>query len=503
MLDYRSDFVGGSIEQLQTASGMLPVNGVYRVALGAASAFGLTAAGTVLNARAVKNDSGTVRLFLGSATKIEEITSTSIVDRSKNFGYNASTTKWWFSQGIGASEIIATNYLDPIQKSTSTVFSDLSANAPKCKIVLTQSEALLALHYNDGTAYPNGIKISDRGDSTSWTPSASNDAADVKLVETPGEIVAGATLNDLVVVWKKNSMYVGRFVGGDEKWQFNLLSPYIGCFGQEAWAATPSGIIFSGPAGTYVFDGSVPRAIDRGMRQQMLEYIGSSNTWGANVQISHDEYNNCVFVWIPDPVGGLNNFECFAYNYLYDKWSRPYPMRDDATSTTYDFGVTSIADLQCIVRDFGIIEYASLLGASDAGVGHFVVAGDKKVYNLKDTVTGSSFKVIGKIRTGRFRLQGTPNQDMTLRRIYPIFASSGLQTLSPPSTMTCTVQAYKVEQYTRMAPASTTTATWDSTEKRFDVFATGKIFDITLTGDVGEMFGLVDVKVDMVPAGST
>lgn len=502
MLDYRSDFIGSSIQQLQTASGVIPVNGVYRVAFGAGSAFTVTAVNAVLGARAVKNDSGTVRLFLGSVTNIEEVTgSGTIIDRSKALGYNASTTRWWFSQGIAANEVVAANSLNTIQRSTGTAFSDLT-NAPKCKVVLAQSEALLALNYDDGTAVPNGIKISDRGDSTVWTPSASNDAAAIRLVESPGEIVAGATLNDLVVVWKKNSMYVGRFVGGDEKWQFNLLSPYIGCFGQEAWAATPSGIIFSGPAGTYIFDGSVPRAIDRGMRQQMLDYVGSSNSWGANIQISHDEYNTCAFVWIPDPVGGANNFECFAYNYLYDKWSRPYPMRDEANNTTYDFGLTGVSDLQCIVRDMGVMEYASLVGASTAGIGHFVIASDKKIYNLAEWI-GNSFKSVGKVRTGRFKLSGAPNAEMTLRRVYPIFASSDLQTLSPPSTMTCTVQAYDVEQYTRGAPASTTTATWDSTAKRFDVFATGKVFDVTISGSVGGLFGLVDVKVDMVPAGAT
>jgi hypothetical protein len=470
-------------------------------------AFSSAAAGTVLNARAVKPETGNARLFLGSATKIEELTSSGITDRSKAGGYN-STAGWSFSQGIEASQIVAANVSYTIQSSTGGAFSDLT-NAPKALIVLAQSRALLALNYSDGTGtYNNGIKISDRGSSTTWTAASGNDAVALKLVETPGEIYSATTFNDLVIVWKRQSMYLGRFVGGSDKWQFNLLSPSIGCFGPEAWAATPAGIIFAGPAGVYLFDGSVPREIDQGVRQLMLNYIGSENTFGYRVQISHDEYSGCVFIWIPDAVGagGNDNFLCFAYNYREGRWSIPYPIHDKVNNVFYDFGFSSPSDLQAIVRDLTVFDYNKMSGNSLRYVGHYIVAGDKKVYNLSEyAYSAADPKWAIRIKSGRIKVMAPPDTDLVLRRIYPVWGSGSLFSGLPqsPDEVKCEVNAYDVEHYERDNPTSTTTVSYDLDRHRFDVFLTGKIFDVEIYTAGGTQASLKDIRFDIVPVGKT
>jgi len=515
MLKFQYDIVGDDGE-CQWVRGLIPTNGVYQTAYSAgAKPDGIAdpaflnvaaAAGTVLNARAIKPETGTARLFLGSATKIEEITNSStIVDRSKSGGYN-NTSGWSFSQGIAASEIVAANIGYTIQVSTGGAFSDLT-NAPKATIVLAQSRALLALNYNDGTAVPNGIKISDRGSSTTWTASASNDAVAIKLVETPGEIYAGATLNDLVIVWKRQSMYIGRFVGGADKWQFNLLSPSIGCFGPEAWAATPAGIVFAGPAGVYLFDGSVPREIDQGVRQLMLNYIGSENTFGYKVQISHDEYSGCVFIWIPDD-GNTPNFICFAYNYRDGRWSSPYPMYDVVNGDDYDFGVDSPTGFQCIVRDLSLFDYNKIAHQGQRYVAHFIVAGDKKIYNLRHLYYASypENKWCSEIRTGRIRIEAPPDTDLTLRRVYPIFGAGTLFSSLPDfdvDKLKCEVAAYDKVHYERDSAPNYVAVDFDKTNQRFDVFVTGKMFEVMIYSEAGSRFNIKDIKYDIVPVGKT
>ena len=509
MLSFKYDTIGDHPE-CQYVRGVIPTNGVYQNAYvaNATAAFSSAAAGTVLNARAIKPETGTARVFLGSATKIEELTSSGITDRSKSGGYNNSSG-WSFSQGLSASEIVAANPGYKIQSSTGGAFSDLS-NAPKANIVLTQSRALLALNYDDGTSVPNGIKISDRGASNTWTAApGANDAATIKLVETPGEIYAGATLNDLVIVWKRQSMYLGRFVGGSEKWQFNLLSPSVGCFGPEAWAATPAGIIFAGPAGVYLFDGSVPREIDQGVRQLMLNYIGSENTFGYRVQMSHDEYSGCVFIWIPDAVGAsdTDNFLCFAYNYREGRWSIPYPIHDKVNNAYYDFGLASPTDLQAVVRDLTLFDYKKITNNNLRYVGHFIVAGDKKVYNLSDYTTSISGaeKYAIRVQSGRMRVVAQPDTDLVLRRVYPVWGSGRLFSGLPASdaVLKCTANAYDVEHYERNGPTSTTTVTYDSERHRFDVFLTGKIFDVEIYTAGGVPVSLKDIRFDIVPVGKT
>lgn len=507
MLSFKYDTIGDHPE-CQLVRGVIPTNGVYKFAYASdpIPAFSGTAAGTVLNARAVKPETGTARVFLGSATKIEELTSSGITDRSKSGGYN-NTSGWSFSQGIAASEIVAANIGYTIQVSTGGAFSDLT-NAPKATIVLAQSRALLALNYNDGTSVPNGIKISDRGSSTTWTATSSNDAVALKLVETPGEIYAGAAFNDLVVVWKRQSMYLGRFVGGADKWQFNLLSPSIGCFGPEAWASTPAGIIFAGPAGVYLFDGSVPREIDQGVRQLMLNYIGSENTFGYRVQISHDEYSGCVFIWIPDAVGAsdTDNFLCFAYNYREGRWSIPYPIQDKENNVFYDFGFSSPSDLQAIVRDLTIFDYNKINNTNYRYVGHFIVAGDKKVYNLSEyAYSAADPKWAIWIKSGRIRVAAPPDTDLVLRRVYPIWATGNLFSGLPqsPDVVKCQVNAYDVEHYERDNPTSTTTVSYDFDRHRFDVFLTGKMFDVEIYTAGGTQGSLKDIRFDIVPVGKT
>lgn len=493
------DTIGSTYDACQWVRGVIPTNGVYRTAFTAElTALGAAAAGTVLGARSVKPDSGNARVFVGSAGKIEELDFGAIQDVSKSGGYTA-TGSWWFSQGVGPNEVVAATLAHTIQKSSGGNFSDL-ANAPKALIVLTQSEALLALNYIDGaTSVPNGIKISDRGDSTVWTASDANDAAAIRLVETPGGIAAGATLNDLVVAWKRDSMYVGRFVGGAEKWQFNLLSPHIGCYGLEAWASTPAGIIFAGPAGVYLFDGSVPREVDQGVRQLILNYIGSENSYGSTVKMSHDEYSSCVFLWIPDADG--QNFLCFAYNYREGRWSLPYPMYDRVGNATYDFGTSGVSDLQAVVRDLTSLDFLKIAGSGSRYAGHFVIPSDKKVYNLSGYSSGTPYKACSEVLTGRFKLPSPTGTDVVLKRIYPKFAAGFLLGPGLPSDLKCQVGLFDAEHYERNAAGNTVTATWDNTYKRFDVFATGKVFEVRIYSAAGTGFSINALDFEMAPAG--
>jgi hypothetical protein len=84
MLTFKYDYVG-DYNECEFVSGMIPANGVYENAfiVDSAAAFTQAAAGTVLNARAIKTEgTSKPRVFLGSATKIEELTGyTTIADR--------------------------------------------------------------------------------------------------------------------------------------------------------------------------------------------------------------------------------------------------------------------------------------------------------------------------------------------------------------------------------------------------------------------------------------
>ena len=523
-LNFRPDRAALDYRNLFACVGFMPVDNGYAVSYPATTfASSLTLAGDCLGAKAIKTESGSVRLFFGSAAKIEEyVLAAGLVDRSRAGGYATSTNRWCFSQGLAASEIVATNYADEMQISTGTAFSNL-ANAPKAKIVVAQSNALVALNYSSGgVAVPNGVWASDRGSSTTWAAADDNDVAQLKLVETPGEIIAGAALHDMVVVWKRASMYVGRFVAGDEKWQFNLLSPNVGIYGQEAWCATPAGIIFSGEAGTYLFDGSVPRPIDQGIRQTIQGKINATNSYGKNVAIALDEYTGCVFIYIPNPGGNNENtnarFSCYAYNYRTDRWSHPYPYfadsdgvypgsdwgsKDPVTGTTY-------TGFQAVVRDFSVVDAKRITSGAFSpfdDTGHFVIPSQKKILCLNE-VGGSGGDIVGvqaRMETGRIKGSDRWDHDTLLRRVMPIWAETSSKYGSLPAAITSS-QAYCTglgNSLASLQPGGTSsTFTWSQSNAWFDGFVTGRTVAAKI-GFSGARIALQDVWFDLSLAGKT
>jgi len=523
-LDFRPDKAALNPRNLFRCVGFTPVDNGYAVSYPAYSwANTLTLAGDCLGAKAIKTESGSVRLFFGSAAKIEEfVLATGLVDRSKAGGYATSTNRWCFSQGLAASEIIATNYADEMQISTGTAFSNLT-NAPKAKIVVAQSNALVALNYSSGgVAVANGVWASDRGSSTTWATATDNDAAQLKLVETPGEIVAGAALHDMVVVWKRTSMYVGRFVGGDERWQFNLLSANVGIYGQEAWCTTPAGIIFSGEAGTYLFDGSVPRPIDQGIRQTIQGKINATNSYGKNVAIGHDEYTGCVFIYIPDPGSNDENtnarFSCYAYNYRTDRWSHAYPYFADSEGVYpgSDWGLinsgtgTAYTGFQAVVRDFSVVDAKRITSGAFSpfdDTGHFVIPSEKKILCLNE-FGGSGGDLTGveaRLETGRVKASDRWDQDTLLRRVMPIWAetSSKYGSLPAAATSSQTYCSGLGNSLASLQPGGTSASfSWNQSNAWYDGFVTGRTVAARI-GFSGSRIALQDIWFDVGLAGKT
>lgn len=521
-LDFRPAIFDGKYSTLTECIGFTPADAGYVVSYTGKPFHSTALAGNCLGARAIKTESGSVRLFLGSAAKIEEYLGpvTGLVDRSKAGGYSTGSNRWWFTQGLANSEVIATNFADSMQISTGTSFSNLSGSPPKAKIVLSQNNALLALNYDDGTAVPNGIRTSNRGSSTQWDTATYADCVAIKLVQSPGAIVAAATLHDLVVVWKQSSMYVGRFVGGDEKWQFNLLSPNVGCYGIEAWCNTPAGIVFSGEAGTYLFDGSVPRPIDQGVRQAIQDKMHATNSWGADVALAHDEALGCIFIYIPDPktsVGNANGrFSCFAYNYRTDKWSQPYPFYNDGDTKLgsdwgYKTGANEYTDFQAAVRDFGSIDAQRVnSGYSPTElVGHFVVPSQKHILGMNGIVASpngdiSVSNVEVQMRTGTFRPSESWASDSVLRRVGLVptgtsykYGTSNFNT----GSFYCTASLALTADVRPLSEIGST-FTFSPDDIRFDGFATGKAFTVVV-GSKDARWAVHDLWFDIGPSGKT
>src|SRR5690606_24284407 len=100
------------------------------------------------------------------------------------------------------------------------------------------------------------------GNYTDWANSVATQAGTDTLEETPGGITASRRFGNTLVVYKKNSMFLGVNVGPPNIWEFNLIPGSAGALSQEVVVniGTPDNPkhIFMGEDDFYLYDGSKP-----------------------------------------------------------------------------------------------------------------------------------------------------------------------------------------------------------------------------------------------------
>ena len=112
------------------------------------------------------------------------------------------------------------------------VLPDWPADAV-CKSLRTVKYHLVALNITQaGTNYPSQVWWSESAQAGAipqeWTPSATNDAGDTILGDSPGAIVDGWTLRDQLIIYKNSSTYTMQYVAGQYIYAFRKLFPTIG-----------------------------------------------------------------------------------------------------------------------------------------------------------------------------------------------------------------------------------------------------------------------------------
>lgn len=152
-------------------------------------------------------------------------------------------------------------------------FAALGGGSPAAELVVVCKGVVLLFNYYDGAnTYNDGWWASDVGDYTTWTPAVSNDAANGRLLDTNGPIVAACVIDDVVYAFKTDSIYRGRYVGKPFVWEWDLVVEGIGAVNgaKNAIVAAGNSIIFAGNSANGVattnimlFDGvSQPRTLD-------------------------------------------------------------------------------------------------------------------------------------------------------------------------------------------------------------------------------------------------
>jgi len=324
---------------ITNALGVVPSLKGMKAAPWPASSGMATLAATCVGAALLTKLDATNRLFAGTPQKIYEAGSSTWSDVSRAATYSTSTTGIWrFAQQGNVS--LAANGADTMQASVSTGAFSCIAGGPVAAIVETVGKFVFALNTS---ANAHGVQWSALNDYTNWTASVASQAGNDLLTTTSGPITAGKRFGDAIVVYKKNSMYLGINEGPPNIWKFALIPGTAGAMSQEAVVSigTPENPrhIFMGEDDFWVYDGSKPARIGQNRVAQSVFAALQQNRYYA-CKALHDKKNGLVYFYYPTIDSALPN-QCVVYNYKVDKWGVDDRQIEAATdfaapSVTYD-----------------------------------------------------------------------------------------------------------------------------------------------------------------------
>ena len=260
---------------------------------------------------------GQVRTLVGTATDIYELTGTSWT--SRRTAYNATPEIGWSFCQFG-NVTIAANGADAIQQSTGTGanFTDITG-APSSAIVTTVSPGfVMAFDYDDGVdELHDGWWCSALRDHTDWTPSATTQSANGRLVDSPGSINAGLAIGDGVAAYKQRSIYYGQYVGGDVIWSWSRVAGNAGCVGKHAVVDAGGVHYFVGVDNIWMYDGAQPVAIAEGIKEWFYQTVDKQRLY--LVQAVYDRERGHVWFFCPSADSASLGF-AIVYHIPTQRW---------------------------------------------------------------------------------------------------------------------------------------------------------------------------------------
>lgn len=294
---------------------------------------------------------GTTRFFAAaqlSDTRCElfEATTSAWTDRTRAAGDYTTTARavWTFAQYNNIS--LAAGKPSLLQASDTTgAFGELTATGrsttasltyvPRAAIVETVLDFVFAFNTNtigfgDDT---NRWQCSAAGNHLDWVPNISTLSASNLLSDTAGRIRAAKRLGSDMVAYKRNSMYLGQFVGPPSVWSFRLIpGTGLGAPGPHSVADIRTAHIFPATDDFYIYDGTRPVPIGTNRVSEFF-FNDLNENFAEETVALHDRNTWRVFWFYPSTGSTTGELDsCIIYNYRSDRWG--FTRVDDWLSAT-------------------------------------------------------------------------------------------------------------------------------------------------------------------------
>ena len=340
------------------------------------------AAGTNLLITFAGKFGGASTLFAASATQIYKFDSNDAsLDAATTTGYTA--VEGWDVTQFGPKMILA-NGQDKLQAWTlnsSTVFADLSADAPVAKFITVVRDFVVAA--NDGTE-TSKVYWSDINDETDWTPGAASQA-DSQILPDGGDIT-GIAGGEYGLIFLERAIYRMSYAGSPFFFQFDAISRSLGCISNGSIAQYGNLTYFLADDGFYVCDGQSTKNIGTEKVNRWFFDNAIPNEIYSGMSATVDPVNKLIIWKFNNTFGGKT---LLMYSIDLSKWtyadttaeSIAYVLTPSATLEQVDNYNASIDALD-IPLDSRVFAGGSLLFAGVSGQKIISFSGQPKTANI-------------------------------------------------------------------------------------------------------------------------
>lgn len=335
------------------------------------------------------------------------------------------------------------------------------SNAPTANLLVVSPESRHIVTFGAG-GDPLKVQWCAQDAITDWTPSATNDAGDQRLIDG-SEIRAAIRSRGAILVLTDTAVYEMTYIGGEYVFRFRRIGATGPICGPAAIAERDGLVAWMTTTGFYAFDGKL-RQLSCPVRRAVFDDINLTQRVKINAGINsqHGE------IWWSYPAASVNEpnkVVVWAYGQGADVWW----LSDDLGRTAWD--AEGVID-KPLATASNLLIYEHETGTSADGValstfietGDVDIEGGNELYNISDCIP--DLDVTGADADNKV--------DLSLKsRIYPL----GTQTTNGPHQIGADTNKVSVRSTGRQIAyrlASNSTALfWRAGKQRFDVELSG------------------------------
>lgn len=195
----------------------------------------------------------------------------------------------------------------------------------KCRAIRAFKYHLIAMNVSDSNGdFGEYLMWSDAAAAgelpKTWTPASANEAGFNALSATKGQIVDGLTMRDEFFIYKNNSIYAMRYVGGQFVFNFRHVLDNIGLMARNCVVNAGSFQAFISETDVMLFDGQSAVSIsDNACSEYLHRYIDTSAT--HKTLIAYDQEANHILICLPSAASGEVD-QALVYELSSKKWGK-------------------------------------------------------------------------------------------------------------------------------------------------------------------------------------